>query len=242
MTNKAIDSLVDENFVYAKVLGFFGVEFYNNRGKTLSEICQENNLNEERIKDVLSKVEHEKVSADELKKYPARLIIEYLRHSHQLFIKDRLPYILKLINAVSDEKPSAMISDLKFVMPIFIEDFIGHIYEEEDRLFNYVSKLEKMVNSNDTPTNFSLNSFSIQEFALHHSDSDDEMKGIRGITDQYKLEEIEDIHVRVILQELQQFDHELELHANIENLILFPKALALEKKAALLLSSNSSLN
>lgn len=244
MTNKALEYLIDENFVYAKVLDYFGVQFYENRGKTLSEVCRENNLDETRLKHLLESSTKAEIPDVELKKYPARLIIEYLKHAHQLFIKDRLPYILKLINALDHTGGSAMISDLKFIMPLFVEDFIKHIYEEEDRLFHYVNILEKISNGGRPPKGFYLgdNNFSIQEFALHHGDSDDEMKGIRGITDQYKLNDIKDIHLKVILQELQRFDHELNQHACIENHILFPKALTLEKRVHQLQVSQASLN
>ena len=244
MTNKAIEFLVDENFVYAKVLHYFGVQFYENRSKTLNEVCLENNLDESRLKFLLENNDKKGLSPEDLKKYPARLIIEYLKHSHQLFIKDRLPYILRLINDIDLEEPSDMINDLKFVMPLFVEDFIKHIHEEEDRLFHYVLVLETILKDVKAPSDFffGANKFSIQEFALHHGNSDDEMNGIRGITHQYKLEDIKDIRLKVILQELQQFDHELIHHASIENQILFPKALNLEKRVHNLLSSNSSLN
>ncbi len=244
MINKAIEFLVDENFVYAKVLDYFGVQFYENRSKTLSEVCLENNLDETRLKFLLENNDKKGLSAEELKKYPARLIIEYLKHSHQLFIKDRLPYILRLINDIDQQESSEMIKDLKFVMPLFVEDFIKHIHEEEDRFFHYVVVLETILKGKKAPSDFFFggNNFSIQEFALHHGDSDDEMNGIRGITHQYRLEDIKDIRLKVILQELQQFDHELIHHASIENQILFPKALTLEKRVHNLVSSNSSLN
>ncbi len=244
MTSKAIACLVDENFVYAKVLDYFGVQFYENRNKTLSEVCKEHNLDEYRLKFLLQNIEQEKVPTSELKKYPARLIIEYLKHSHQLFIKDRLPYILKLINGFRSEDASQLIHDLKFILPLFVEDFIKHIHEEEDRFFHYVETLEKILKDKKAPAGFYLggNSFSIQEFALHHDDSDDEMKGIRGITHQYQLSDVHDIRLKVILQELRQFDEELTHHATIENEILFPRALTLEKRVHYFLATNSSLN
>ncbi|MFY0654272.1 MAG: iron-sulfur cluster repair di-iron protein [Cyclobacteriaceae bacterium] len=244
MTNKAIEYLVDENYVYAKVLDYFGVRFYDNREKTLGEVCKENDLQESQLISFLDGIDKKKPSTEDLKKYPARLIVEYLKHSHQLFIKDRLPYILKLINAIEDQGDAHLISDLKFILPLFVEDFIKHIYEEEDRFFHYVVTLEKVLNSNNASASFGLNSgdFSIQEFALHHGNSDDEMKGIRGITQDYQISEIEDVHLKVILQELQQFDQELTHHASIENQILFPKAMQLEKRLHNLQKSQSPLN
>jgi regulator of cell morphogenesis and NO signaling len=166
-----------------------------------------------------------------------------LKHAHQIFIKDTLPYLLKLIDGLSDEN-DPMVKDLKMVMPMFVEDFIHHIYEEEDRLFAFVYDLELLIANKVISSQIidNINNFSVQEFALHHNSSDDEMSGIRGITNQYKIEGIEDVQMKVMINELMAFDKELTKHANIENDILFPKVLKLEKEAREMIKVKSSLN
>lgn len=240
---KNIEELIDENFVYAKVLHYFGVHFYENRSKTLSDVCTENNIEQERFYAFMENVKStQSIDSLQLNEYPVKLIVEYLKHAHQIFIKDQLPYILNLINNI--EGDSAIIKDLKFVLPLFVEDFIKHIYEEEDRLFHYLLQLEQMIKH---PSKMNLlaikkNSFSIQEFALHHDDSDQEMSGIRGITHNYGTQDLKDLKVKVLFEALKNFDSELESHANIENEVLFPKALALEKLALAKIQHNSTLN
>jgi regulator of cell morphogenesis and NO signaling len=243
METKAIENVIDENFVYAKVLNYFGVQFYENRGKTLKEICEENNLSASRLKGLLETGSQKNPSMEELMSYPARLIIEYLKHSHQQFIKNRLPYILRLINEIDEKETSHLINDLKIVLPMFVEDFIHHMYEEEDRLFHYVGTMEQSLASDNVALeSIDLKDFSINDFISHHGDSDHEMKGIRGITDQYNVEDLDDMHLKVILKELQQFDSELTHHASIENKILFPKAIQLEKSYSKLLDNTATLN
>jgi regulator of cell morphogenesis and NO signaling len=83
---------------------------------------------------------------------------------------------------------------------------------------------------------------SIQEHALEHSEDDDEMRGIRGIISQYDVENIESTPLKVIFEELISFDKELELHAKIENEVLFPKALNLEKRVKRQFSSTIGFN
>ncbi|MEP2025063.1 MAG: iron-sulfur cluster repair di-iron protein [Reichenbachiella sp.] len=234
MENKSIEILINENFVYAKVLDYFGVEYYKSKNKTLQEVCSEHNINADLLIEVMQRAENRaSFESSELKNFPARLIIGYLKHSHELFIKDRLPFILRQINAINPTLDKELIHDLKMILPLFVNDFIHHIYEEEDRLFSYISDLECFVMGKTSSAKVStqIESFSIQEFALHHGDSDDEMKGIRGITSEYQTSAIEDIQLKVIFKELQAFDQELSKHAHIENHVLFPKALLLEKQA-----------
>jgi len=245
MEEKSLEILVNENFVYAKVLDYFGVKFYEDRNKTLSQVCQENSIDLTKMVAILEKSSSRRAPEYlDLRNYPARLIVEYLKHSHQVFIKDTLPYILRKIEELDQDHKQELARDLKLILPLFVEDFIHHIYEEEDRFFTYVCELEKMVNGLVKPQSLlkKIDSFSIQEFALHHSDSDHDMKGIRGITDQYNIDLIEDTQLKVVFMELHRFDEELVRHANIENDILFPKALELEKKARQVMSSKFGLN
>jgi regulator of cell morphogenesis and NO signaling len=48
--------------------------------------------------------------------------------------------------------------------------------------------------------------------------------------------------LKVIFQELKEFDKELEIHSNIENKILFPRALKLQDKISNELRNISFLN
>jgi regulator of cell morphogenesis and NO signaling len=242
-SHKNIEELIDENFVYAKVLHYFGIHFYENRSKTLNDVCTENNIDQKSFNLFMENIKNtQTIDKLQLNAYPVKLIVEYLKHAHQIFIKDKLPYILSLLNNIQGN--SAIINDLKFVLPMFVEDFIKHIYEEEDRLFQYLLKLEQMIKQPSKLNLFAIkkHAFSIQEFALHHDDSDQEMSGIRGITHNYTTESLDDLKVKVLFEALKSFDLELENHANIENEVLFPKALALEKLALSKIQHNSTLN
>ena len=120
----------------------------------------------------------------------------------------------------------------KILFPLFIEDFIHHIYEEEDTLFKYIKVLERASTGNYNPTRlyYMMERHSLQRFAMEHEAHDDEMEGIRKITNDYKLFPDSPLHVKVIYSELMLFEKNLQTHARIENEILFPKAMALENK------------
>ena len=65
---------------------------------------------------------------------------------------------------------------------------------------------------------------------MEHEAHDDEMAGIRKITNDYQLPTDSPLHVKVIYSELTNFEKNLQTHARIENEILFPKAMAVESK------------
>ena len=71
---------------------------------------------------------------------------------------------------------------------------------------------------------------------------DSEMSGIRGLTKNYSVENIQNLHLKVIFQELKDFDNELEKHSDIENNILFPRAIELEEDVTENIRNISFLN
>lgn len=232
--DRRIGELVEENYVHAYVLFYFGIKFYEFSELTLEQACLQKGL---RLEQVLKELETPSLlqEADlQLTSYPTDLIIEYLKHAHFIFIKHKLPYMAGLVqsfNAQHDQYISVE-RDLKVVFPLFVEDFIHHIYEEEDTLFNYIRALERAVKGNYNPTRlfYLLERNSLHKFASEHESHDDEMVGIRRITKDYKVNEHTPLHIKVLYNELKEFEKNLIIHARIENEILFPKAMALENK------------
>lgn len=234
LRTKRITQLVEANYVYAYVLYYFGIRFDDYPGQTLEAVCTEKGLN---LEQVIRELENPHLLQEEhvpLISYPVDLIIEYLKHSHFLFIKHKLPYIARLVNdfKTPHDDYRSVERDLKVVFPLFVEDFIHHIYEEEDTLFRYIKALDRASKGIYSPTRlyYLIEKYSVQKFAIEHEVHDDEMKGIRKITSDYSLPPQAPLHVKVIYNELKEFEKSLITHARIENDILFPKAMVLETK------------
>jgi len=229
-----IAELVDQNYVHAYVLFYFGIRFYEYSEFTLEQVCQTKGLKTEQVVRELESPGYLQEADLPLVSYPIDLIIEYLKHSHFLFVKHKLPYIARLVESFKalhdDYLPVER--DLKLVFPLFVEDFIHHIYEEEDTLFTYIQSLERAAKGTYLPTRlyYLLEKNSIQKFSMEHEAHDDEMEGIRSITKDYHLNPDAPLHVKVLFSELKGFERSLITHARIENEILFPKAMALESK------------
>lgn len=233
--------------MYAAVLHHFGIQFYNYSEETLQQVCQQKGISMDTlISELESAVEVEDLDEIALVGYPIDLVIEYLKHAHYLFIKRRLPYIASLVSdlPVSAGPYQGIVKDLKFIFPLFVEDFIHHIYEEEDSLFAYVALLSKVQSLSYNPSRlyYEMEKYSIQKHAIEHDVHDDEMKGIRNITNDYTLCEQAPLHIKVIYAELESFEKSLITHARIEDEILFPKALVLEREVKQILQQKVRLN
>ncbi len=247
LKHRRIAELVDQESIRAHVLYYFGIKFYEYPEETLEQVCLEKGLSVDTVvRELESPGENFKESDLPLVSYPIDLIIEYLKHSHYLFVKQKLPYIGRLVESfkANHEAYNAVERDLKILFPLFLEDFIHHIYEEEDTLFKYIQMLERAAYGKFNPTRLyhQMEKNSLQKCAIEHEAHDDEMEGIRKITKDYLLIPDAPLHVKVIYAELIQFEKSLQVHARVENEILFPKAMALENEVKKKFFERSKLN
>ena len=247
MRDKNVSTIVAENYVFGSVLHYFGISFYEYSDQTLEQICQSRGLNVDVVIRSLEESVNAPKKAIHLRDYPIDLIIEYLKHVHHQFVKRRMPYLAGLISGLKEGQTgvSPIAKDLKFIFPLFVNEFIEHIYEEEDSLFVYVNQLYKANKAkivNTAEMRQLIEKHTLQDYALEHDTHDDEMVGLRKITNNYTLLPEHSLHVQVIYRELQDFEKELHIHAKIENEIFFPKALALEQELLKKINKNNNLN
>ena len=99
-----IAQLVEKNYVHAYVLYYFGIHFDKYSEFTLEQACVAKGLKVDQVIRELEAPQHLAESDLPLISYPIDLIIEYLKHSHFLFIKHRLPYIAKLVENLQEHK------------------------------------------------------------------------------------------------------------------------------------------
>jgi len=235
---KKIGLVVEENYVYARALHYLGIDFFLDENRSLQEVCDEKGISRQQVIKCFYEFDNaSKSSFSELSVYPMDLLLEYLKHSHHLFIKQKLPYISYLLK----NHQSPEFEDLKRVFPEFVEDFIKHIYEEEDQLFDYVLELHRVAAGRiRNPGLFVTKPESISLTDLQHDhDNEDEMANMRELIESFLAV---DLHSRVILDEIKAFDREILYHATIEDDILFPRAIELEKEVFSKISDLSKLN
>lgn len=241
---KTIEQLIGENHSVAEKLHLLGIYFKNYSELTLEQVCNQKGLNVdmviEKIHSTIDRPHNTPIKFDGLSN---ELLIEYLKHTHFIFIKQRLPYILNLIQHFEGDFPELK-SELKVVFPLFVEDFVTHVYEEEDTLFSFILLMVKVYNDQSLLDKLQgkVMEQSIKEFQLDHEIHDDHLKGLRELTNNFEILEKYDLNTKIVLTELKKLDEELHFHAKVENNILFPRALELERKLLLLIHSKSSLN
>ncbi|HAI77192.1 MAG TPA: iron-sulfur cluster repair di-iron protein [Microscillaceae bacterium] len=179
-------------------------------------------------------------------RYPIDLVVRYLQHAHHVFLNHKLPYMASLVENLTVETigNAAIIRDLQTFFPLFIDEFIEHIHEEEDTFFKYILLLHQASHGKFKQGELyqAMEKNPVHFFALEHHIHDDEMRGIREITNDYTLDAKATLHLVVLYEEFKSFERDLKLHARIEDCVLLPKAIRLEKLVKAMLHPKVKLN
>ncbi|MGB3617869.1 MAG: hemerythrin domain-containing protein [Catalinimonas sp.] len=239
-SDQPLGLLVAERPARAAALHQQGIPFQQHREQTLADVCRHRGLELAGVRKRLGRHRRHQTRHDLMwLGCPLDVIVGYLRHTHRHYLSERLPFLQQLLKNTPAHHfaDPAVGHDLKLIFPLFADDFIHHIHEEEDVLFSYATRLQRAVDGQIRPGTAAwallcrdLNRYSIQHFAVEHADDDDDMAGIYALTDGYTLRPGDDLTVRVIYDELRDFGEDLTRHAVIENQIVFPYALQLEQQ------------
>lgn len=231
---KSIAELVSANYSLAGVLHYFGISFFQHEQNSLEEVCINHKVNPfQVISELESWAGRKEPSPDEFYFHPIEVLVGYLKKKHRYFVRQELPFLSSMVAGIPSEKKfEGIMADMRLMFPLFVDDFIHHIHEEEDTLFSRIELLreidENTLSLTDGVHLFKLPSISLMAEA--HEAHDDEMVGIRKLTSEYALMPGAGVSVRILYHELQKLEKELIIHAKIENDLLFPKAVELEKE------------
>ena len=104
LDNTKVFDIISNDFRYAKALNSFGIDFYDHYDLTINEVCKEKGLSSNSIYGYrVAMDESFDLDLKTLESSPLNLVIEYLKHNHSYFIKNKLPYIKNLIASLSNK-------------------------------------------------------------------------------------------------------------------------------------------
>ncbi|MDZ7935262.1 MAG: hypothetical protein U5M51_09915 [Emticicia sp.] len=109
---------------------------------------------------------------------------------------------------------------------------VDHIRMEEKQLFPYIRRM--IVASKVRPVcaeSLEIDlEFSIEKFISSHSPIEDELKELIGIIKKFSDNETTPLPYKIFLNQVELFELELRKHAIIEDHVLVPMVIELEKK------------
>jgi len=202
----------------------------------LGQACASAGVDVDDVMEMLAGVESNEAGVLDFQNASLPELIRHILDTHHVFTKaemDRLESLTdKVLNAHGGNHPELI--HLDELLTRLCDDLKPHMFKEEQVLFPYMMALVQAADQN-RPVPFApfgtVNN-PIRMMMREHDTAGEILREMRLLTSDYKVPADACISYQTLYQALENFEKDLHQHIHLENNILFPKALDLERKLA----------
>ena len=230
-----IGELVALNYKAAAVFKTHKIDFCCNGNRSIDEVCKNQNIDSsELIKKLEKCIESNDNQNIDYKSWPSDLLADYIEKKHHRYVEEKIfeikPYLERLCEAHGQNHPELFeVKDLFFGAA---GELTAHMKKEEFILFPFVRKMIKLKQEHltaETP-HFGKVENPISMMMNEHETEGVRFAKIAQLTNDYNPPSDACTTYKVTFALLKEFEEDLHLHIHLENNILFPSAVELEKE------------
>ncbi|HEY1024747.1 MAG TPA: iron-sulfur cluster repair di-iron protein [Sphingobacteriaceae bacterium] len=232
---ETIGEMVAKDYRKAQVFKKYGIDFCCGGKKTLEEVCDKKGISADTVKEELESVDqHQQNSGLDFNNWELDFLADYIVNVHHKYVKESMPFMLQLAEKVArvhgDRNPETI--EVARIFSNIVNDFNLHLMKEENILFPFIKDLAQARKTGNkiTPAPFGSVNNPTQMMETDHEQAGEDMGAIRRITNDYVLPAGACSSYTILYKKLEEFENDLFNHVHLENNILFPKAIQLEKE------------
>jgi regulator of cell morphogenesis and NO signaling len=233
--NQIIGELVAKDYRTASVFKKYGIDFCCQGNRTLNEACVAKKIDTNLVvSDLNTLIESTSENAIDFKSWPIDLLADYIEKKHHRYVEEKTleikPYLDKICKVHGERHPELL--EISEHFNATAGELAKHMKKEELILFPNVRKMvkAKQENSKLEEPPFGTVQNPIQMMMDEHSTEGERFRKIETLSNNYTPPEDACNTYRVTIALLKEFEQDLHLHIHLENNILFPKAIELEKE------------
>lgn len=232
--DETLGTIAAKDLRKAQIFKKYGLDFCCGGKKTVKEACAEKGID-------VTKVEQELQQAD---KAPASrplpynewnlgFLADYIINTHHTYVRKNLPdiraYAEKVMSVHGNHHPELV--KVHQLVEFVYSELTSHMIKEENMLFPYIKELASAQNNSRLHGQGSVKD-PVNVMEMEHEAVGNAFSVLRSVSNNYKLPEDACASYSLLYRMLDEFEEDLHLHIHLENNILFPKALELERSLA----------
>ncbi len=232
--NSNMAEIIHYNFQLIPIISRFGIPL-GFGDKSVEEVCKANQVNPDLFIVIVNAFNNPDYSPiDKVDHIPARMLVEYLRKSHTYFNTEKLPLIEHLIDQLEWDVTSGQKNKeiLKRFFSRYRKEVIEHTDNEDNEVYPYILFLaeckEKLIRG-DHIENF-IPKKTIKEYRDSHDELGSALLDLKNIILKYLPSPINRDITDKILMEIFRLEKDMDEHTGLENSILIPMAVKIEKE------------
>jgi regulator of cell morphogenesis and NO signaling len=232
---ETLGQLVAKDMRKAQIFKKYGLDFCCGGKKTVKEACSEKGLDVTKIERELQLADKQEAIRNPLpyNDWSPAFLCDFIVNTHHSYVRNNLPDIVAYadkVRKVHGGRHPELLEIWQLVSEVNTE-MMAHMVKEEKVLFPYIHELVS-ASGNASVHAKELGSVKqpIQLMEMEHEVVGEHLAKIRELTRNFTLPEDACASYSLLYRMLDAFEDDLHLHVHLENNILFPKAIDLEKR------------
>jgi len=231
---KTVGKMVAEDYRKAEVFKRYGIDFCCGGGISLTQACNEKNVNFDAVQAELEEIDNRQAPPEEdFESWELDRLVDHIVDVHHAYVKRSNPTIREFVNRVKlvhgANKPN--VSEISDRFDELANELDMHMHKEEMILFPFIKQMvQAKRDGNGVSAPFGTVQNPINMMLAEHDSAGNELEIIQKLTEDYTPPKGACGTHKVSYGQLKEYADDLMRHIHLENNILFPKALELEKE------------
>jgi regulator of cell morphogenesis and NO signaling len=236
ITTKTVREVAVENPAATRVFERFGIDYCCGGNQALEQACEHAGVS---FNEVVDSLEMEQEIARAVKQVhdwrsePLSELITHIKNTHHKYTREesvRLATLLEKVCSVHGKNHPELL-EIRETFACLSQELTTHIMKEEMVLFPYIERMEESVIQGEPvlPAPFGSVQNPVAMMEHEHDSAGDALRLIRKASSDFALPSDACISYQTLYKALAAFEADLHQHIHLENNILFPRAIALEK-------------
>jgi len=194
--------------------------------KNLDKICQDDEINIDLLLDLINCYD----DLDFLKKtnfeeYSILDLIDYLEKSHRYYLLKRIPEIEQSLEKLTQQESFTFNYVLLMFFKEYKKDIISHFKTEDEILFPFCKVLHNYIQKNSQEDLIFILENQKKAFSImrDHQQNKDGIDDLQNVLLKYSPNNKKLSYFEIFLNQMSVFQHDLKIHAEIEENILVKK-------------------
>lgn len=230
-----IGSFVANDYRTATVFQKHGIDFCCKGGRSIDAVCASKNISPESLLSELGEVLGQTDNNTEnFQDWDLDLLADYIEKKHHRYVRNNTPALLQFMDKLCEvhgvNHPELF--EIRKEFSASANALSDHMNKEEVILFPFIRKMLATKSIKDADSRFGSVQNPILMMMEEHTTEGDRFAKIAELSNNYTTPSDGCTTYRVAFQLMQEFENDLHKHIHLENNILFPKAIEMEKSLA----------
>jgi regulator of cell morphogenesis and NO signaling len=236
ITEKTVREIAVETPSSVRVFESLGIDYCCGGKRSLGDACSSAKVDLSQLVDMLAKAELEAKPAagDQWHAEQLAKLIAHVVEAHHGYVRRQTPFINSLLSKVTAKHGPAhpQVLEIEKLFTAIAQELSTHMLKEEQVLFPHIERLERAALNNEYPLPaafFGTVRGPIANMMADHDDAGALLSAMRKLADDYNAPAGACPTFRALYSALEEFERDLHRHVHLENNILFPRAVELER-------------